>query len=149
MAVTLATSLDASLLSVLHTREIVVDRIIAKSKGPDHTTILKRMGVQEIISPEEDVAEQLAREIGNPKILEHLQLKDGHGIVEMFVPEFFCGKSLKELQLRQEYGIQVLGVKKAKDSEADFVSAPDEPFDENDVVWITGPRDTLNDISGN
>ncbi|MFB6355302.1 MAG: TrkA family potassium uptake protein, partial [bacterium] len=67
LIVTLATNLEASLLCVLHARKIGVEHIIAKSNGPEHTTILQRLGTDEIIMPEEDVATQLARSLGESR----------------------------------------------------------------------------------
>lgn len=147
--VTMATDLEASLLSVLNAREIGVDRVIAKSGGPEHTTILRRLGLaqDDIISPEEDVAEQLAEEIGDPNIHEYFEFQNGHGIVEMTVPDFFVGETLRDLNLREEHGIQVIGVRKGGASHIDYVPSPVEPFEAEDIVWITGPEEELHELS--
>lgn len=147
--VTMATNLESSLLSVLSAREIGVENVIAKSNGPKHSTILRRLGINHVISPEEDVAEQLAEEIGNPKVHEYLQFRNGHRILEMSVPDFFVGKTLRELNLRDQYEIQVIGIQKKGDVEIDYVPSPTEPFDEEDTVWLTGPEGQLEAISHN
>lgn len=145
--VTMATDLEANLLSVLHAREIGVETVIAKSNGPEHTTILKRLGIENIISPEEDVAEQLAEKIGNPKVHEYMQFHNGHSIAEMTVPDDFVGQTLKELNLRDEHDIQVIGVQRGGSSEIDYVPSPTKPFEEGDVVWVTGPEETLHEFA--
>ncbi len=145
--VTMAADLEASLLSVLQAKEIGVNHVIAKSNGPKHTTILRRLDIQHIISPEEDVAEQLAEEVGNPRIHEYIQLQEDHSIVEMTVPDSFVGKSLKELDLRNEHKIQVIGVQKNVEGRIDYVPSPTEPFEPEDVVWMTGPDDALQELS--
>ncbi|MFB6347433.1 MAG: TrkA family potassium uptake protein [bacterium] len=145
--VTMATDLEASLLSVLHAKEIGVKDILAKSNGPKHTTILKRLGIQNIISPEEDVAEQLAEKIGNPKVHEYMQFQNGHSIAEMKVPDEFVGQTLRELNLRDEHGIQVIGIQRAGSGEIDYVPSPSVPFEDEDVIWVTGPEDVLKDFS--
>lgn len=145
--VTMATDLEASLLSVLHAKEIGVDKIIAKSNGPEHTTILRRLGINHIISPEEDVAEQLAEEIGNPRVHEYLEFRNGHSILEMTVPSFFVGESLHDLNLRDEYEVQVIGVQRDGTGDVDYVPSPSQPFEADDVIWVTGPKDTLDELS--
>lgn len=148
--VTLATNLEASLLSVLHAQEVGVDSIIAKSSGPEHTAILRRLGLEreEIIVPEVDVAEQLAEKIGNPRVHEYLQAGDGHSIMEMTVPDFFVGKTLRDLNLRDEHTVQVIGVQKGEEETIDYVPSPNEAFQEDDVVWVTGPEKKLKELVG-
>lgn len=145
--VTMATDLEASLLSVLHAKEIGVGDIIAKSNGPKHTTILNRLGIREIISPEEDVAEQLAEKIGNPKVHEYMEFADDHTILEMTVPDFMVGETLRGLNLRDERDIQVIGVQRGGIGEVDYVPSPSTPFEEDDVVWVTGPKSVLDELS--
>jgi trk system potassium uptake protein TrkA len=145
--VTMATDLEANLLSVLHAREIGVKRVIAKSGGPEHTTILKRLGIDNIISPEEDVAEQLAEKIGNPMLEEYMEFENGHSVAEITVPEAFVGKKLKDLDLREEYRVQVLGVQRAGHNEIDYVPSPDEPFQEGDFLWLWGPDESLQKLA--
>lgn len=145
--VTMATDLEASLLSVLHAKEIGVEDIIAKSNGPKHTTILNRLGIRDIISPEEDVAEQLAEKIGNPKVHEYMEFSNGHSILEMKVPDFMVGETLRNLDLREERDVQVIGVQYSGHGSVDYVPSPSRPFEEDDVVWVTGPKDVLDEIS--
>lgn len=145
--VTMATDLEASLLSVLQAKEIGVETVIAKSNGPKHTTILRRLDIENIISPEEDVADQLAEKIGNPRVHEYLQFDNDHSIAEMTVPDFFVGNSLKELNLRDEYEVQVIGVQKNGRGPIDYVPSPNESFEADDVVWMTGPENILQELS--
>jgi trk system potassium uptake protein TrkA len=147
LIVTLASNLEASLLTVLHAKEIGVDRIIAKSNGPEHTTILRRLGIDEIIMPEEDVATQLAETVGNPNVLDFLQLQDGYGMMECNVPDSFVGRSLRDMNLREEHGIQVIGVQTGGTGEVDFVPSPNVPFEADDVLWMAGPDDALAEFS--
>lgn len=145
--VTMATNLEASLLSVLHARENGISHVIAKSSGSQHTTILRRLGVDEIIMPEEDIASRLARQIGNPRVHEYMNLEGDHSLMEVAVPEKFVGKSLTELNLRDEYNLQVIGVKRKNETSMNYVPSPNVPFEEGDEVMITGPEDQLKELS--
>lgn len=144
---TMATSLEASLLTVLHSKQLGVERIIAKSNGPEHSLILRRLGIDEIISPEEDVAEQLAEQIGNPRVQDYFKLREGHTLIEMVVPESFVGESLRDLELREEYGVQVIGVQKNGRGPFDYVPSPNEPFESDDIISVTGPNEVLEELS--
>lgn len=147
LIITLATNLEASLLIVLHAKKIGVERIIAKSNGPEHTTILRRLGTDEIIMPEEDVASQLAETIGKPRVLDYLELEDGYNMIECLVPDDFIGQTLRNLNLRKEYGVQVIGVQKDGSGKVNFVPSANVAFGEDDVLWMTGPEEILSELS--
>lgn len=145
--VTLATNIEASLMAVMQAKEIGVDTIIAKSGSPQHTKILKRVGVGSIISPEEDIAEQLAKKLGKTNVHEYLEFRNGHSLLEMVVPDFFVGESLKDLNLREDHQVQVIAVQRGGTGDMNYVPSPTEPFREDDVVWVTGPKEELEDLA--
>lgn len=147
VAVTMATNLEASLLSVLHAHEQGVEYVIAKSSGPEHTTILKRLGVDQIVVPEEDMANRLAREMGNPNVNEYLQLDSDHSLMEIAVPDGFVDKSLRDMNLREEYELQVIGIRVGGFGKIDYVPDPNRPFEAGDEVVITGPEEKLLELT--
>ncbi|MFB6347374.1 MAG: TrkA family potassium uptake protein [bacterium] len=145
--VTLATNIEASLMAVMQAKEIGVNTIIAKSGSPQHTKILKRVGVGTIFSPEEDIAEQLAMKLGKPNVHEYLEFHNGHSLLEMVVPEFFVGECLRDLNLREDHQVQVIAVQKGGTGDMNYVPSPTDPFGEDDVVWLTGPKEVLDDLA--
>lgn len=141
--VTMATDIEGSLISVLNCKEIGVGRVVAKSNGYEHTKILEKLGIDKIINPEEDVADQLAKSLGNPKVQEYLQLGEDYSLREIEVPETFVGKTLQELDVRSEHKVQVIGIQRHGTGNFDYVPSPTEPFHEDDIVCLTGPDDKL------
>jgi trk system potassium uptake protein TrkA len=103
--------IEMSVLTVLYLKDLGVKHIIAKAKSEDHGKILKSLGVSEIIYPEKDIASRLAEKMTLSNLVSHIPLAPEYSIVEIVTPEKFFGKSLKELELRQNYGIVVIAVK--------------------------------------
>jgi len=100
--------MESSILTVLYLHEMGAKRIVAKALTEDHAKILEAVGATEVIYPEKDMAIKTALKLSSPNILEYLPLISGFGIQEIAPPEKFIGKSLRELDLRNKYGIQVL-----------------------------------------
>lgn len=59
--VSLGEAVDVSALVSLYLKELGVPRIITKAGSDDHARLLKRIGVDEIIFPEREAAQHLAR----------------------------------------------------------------------------------------
>ncbi|MGB9595012.1 MAG: TrkA C-terminal domain-containing protein, partial [Candidatus Poribacteria bacterium] len=88
-----------------------VKRIIAKAMSEEHGKILRAIGVTDIIYPEKDVAIRLAKELTDPNLIEHIPLAPEYSIATIVSPDKFIGKTLKELQLRNKYNVEVIAVK--------------------------------------
>ena len=78
VVLSLGSSLDASLLAVLHLRDLKVHPIIAKATSEDHRRLLLHLGVEEAIFPEADMAERVAQTLATPGLLDALQLRAVH-----------------------------------------------------------------------
>src|SRR4030042_2070341 len=111
VVVSLGSAMEASILTVLHLRELGIRRLVAKASTEDHGKILDAVGATEVINPEKDMAVRTALKLTSPHILECLPLLSGVSIEEVAPPERFIGKSLRDLDLRNKYGIQVIAVR--------------------------------------
>lgn len=111
VVVCLGPEMEASILTVLFLKEIGAKRIVAKALTEDHAKILEAIGATEVIFPEKDMTIKAALKLNSPNILEYLPLTSGIIIQELAPPNRFISKSLKELDLRNKYGIQIIADK--------------------------------------
>ena len=109
--VNLGDSIESSALTTLYLKELGVRQIIVKTLEEIHGTILSKIGATEIINPEKDTAQRLAEKLTSPNMIENIPLMTDYNIVEIALPDKFAGKTLKELQLRKKYNIEVIAVK--------------------------------------
>ncbi|NEP35039.1 MULTISPECIES: TrkA family potassium uptake protein [Moorena] len=110
-----------SIITTLNLKEAGVPYVIAKASSEVHGKLLKRVGADHVVFPENDAGCALARSLTKPSILEWFDLDSKHSIVEVRVPEKFDGKSIMELELRKRYGLTVLAIK----GDAEFEINPD------------------------
>ena len=145
--VSLGPEMEASILTVLYLHEIGARRIVAKALTEDHAKILEAVGATEVIYPEKDMAIRTALKLSCPNILEYLPLTSGIGIQEIAPPEKFIGKSLKELDLRNKYGIQVIAIKELIPEKTNFVPRADFVIKDSDILVIMGEEKKLQKIN--
>lgn len=145
--VSLGPDMEASVLSVLYLHEMKVKRIIAKALTEDHQKILEAVGATEVIYPEKDMAIRTALKLSNPNILEYLPLVSGVEIQEIAPPEKFSGKSLKELDLRNKYGINVIAVKGLVPEKTTLIPGPDFVIKDSDILVVMGEIKDLKKIN--
>ena len=108
--VAIAEDRQASILTTALLKELGVDNIIARKSGPLHGKILEKIGATRLLSPESNVAEQLARSLVSPGLLEHIALPDGHTIFQVEAREEFYDKTLIELDFRRNFGLLVVSI---------------------------------------
>jgi len=147
-AVIVSTGADIkpSILICFHLSRMGIKRIIIKAEDDDHGEILKQLGATEIIRPGMDMAYRLALRLTSPNILEFLPLEEDYTIVQIDPPPSFIGKSLKDLDLRKRYEINIIAVKELASDR--FVMVPNADFTvkESDVLIILGKEKDLKEI---
>ena len=117
--------MDPSILATLHSRSLGAKNVYAKAISDDHARILELIGATRIIHPEREVAESLAEALGKPNVLDFIPLGEEYSIVEFEPPSGFVGRSLAELDLRNRYGVTVIGVKEYVTGRRRMNPAPD------------------------
>lgn len=147
IVVSLGPEMEASILTVLHLHELGVKRIVAKALTEDHAKILDAVGATEVIYPEKDMAIRTALKLTSPNILECLPLLSGISIQEIAPPEKFIGKSLRDLDLRNKYGIQVIAVRELVPERTVYVPKADFVIKDSDVLIVMGDEKKLEKLT--
>ncbi len=141
--VSLGESIEASALVVFHLRELGSPRIIAKAVSRDHYGLLERIGATDVIFPEEESAGRLAKQIVAANLLDYFEIAPGYVIAEVAVPHHVQGATLRSLDLRQRFGIQVLLIQKSVPEQTHTFPNPDIPLMESDTLIIAGSADDV------
>ncbi|MBS3818785.1 TrkA family potassium uptake protein [bacterium] len=147
VVMSLGPEMEASILTVLYLNEIGAKRILAKALTEDHGRILKAVGATEVIYPEKDMAQKTALRLSSPNVLEYLPLVSGISIQEIAPPESFIGKSLRDLDLRNKYGVQVIAVKELIPEKTTFIPKADFVLKDSDIMILIGEEKMLQKIN--
>lgn len=134
-------SLGDSVLATMNLKELGVPYIVCKAHDEIHKQVLLKLGADQVVIPEKENAERLARNLSNPNVLEYIELSDEYGIVEVPVPKRWVDKSLKELNVRAKLGLNIIAVE--RDGRIDVSPAADYRFCAEDIVVVLGDNQAL------
>jgi trk system potassium uptake protein len=138
VVVSTGANISTSVLICLHLQEIGVKRIIAKANDDDHAKVLKKVGATEIIHPERDMAQRVARNLSRPNIIDFIPLAEDFDLAQIDPPRAFIGKSLRELNLRAKYNVHIIAIKELVPD--NFLLVPPAGFiiKDSDILILLG-----------
>jgi len=126
--------------------------IIARADFDDGEKKLMRAGANHVVSPHVLGGQRMALASLRPNVVDFLHttsLGDGELIIEeIAIPEssHLAGKTLVESKLKQDYGINIIGMKK-KSSHLTISPGPNTIMEANDILVIIGSSESLERLS--
>ncbi|MDQ1267152.1 MAG: trk/ktr system potassium uptake protein [Bacteroidota bacterium] len=141
---------ESSILTTAMLQQIGVKKIYNRVTSPTHERLLKLMNVEEMLLPEAEAAAHLANRIMIPGIIESFEISKRYGVFEIKAPKEFINKTIIEINLRQQYSLNLVTIKRmlkkggmltlgAKEEfEAVGVPTPDTEIREDDVLVLFG-----------
>ncbi len=143
--VSIGQNIEASILVTVLLINRGVKEVVAKAINPLHGEVLNRLGVKRVVYPEMEIAVKLARSLLIGGMLEEIPFAPGYSIFEIKAPKKLSGKTLKDLDLRRNYGITVLAIKRG-DSVIVNPSAKDR-IEEEDILLVLGSEENVTSMS--
>ena len=132
---------EDQILALTHLKQEGAKKIIAKATSDIQEKILYRLGADEVIQPEQDVADRLSRRLTWHNISDIFEFK-GAAIAEVIVPSRLSGKTLLELDLRNRYNVTVLLLRKNGTSE-NIPTGPGTMLERGDQMTVFGSRQSI------
>ena len=133
--------LSESILATLNMKDIGLERVYAKAISEAHSRILHKIGACEVFFPEKDQATSLAERLHNPNMLDYLPFLEGYSIIEMSPPKQFVGQSLRELNLINRFGVQVVAIKELVPDRLNLIPTAQCVLKDSDIMILLGPNE--------
>jgi trk system potassium uptake protein TrkA len=146
LIVSFGEDLAAATLLTLHLREMKVKRIIVKAPDEDHKRVLEKVGATEVIIPEKEMADKIARSLISPNVLDYIPLSEDYTICELVPPSSFMGKAIGQLHLRSQYHIEVIAVREVLPDRVQMVPRADFVIKDSDVLVVIGKEEDIQKI---
>lgn len=115
-------------------KEIGIKTIICKAKNELQGKILKKIGATSVVYPEETMAKETALGVIRPDITEHFKFSEKYRMFEIKAPKDFVGKNLIELNLRNKYEMNIIGIKSKE--ELNIMPLPNTAISESDILLV-------------
>lgn len=131
-----------------------VKRLISRAINPLHERVLQALGVDEIVHPEEETAERLAKKLCIKNVVDSFELSEEFSIIEANVPEEYVGKSIREIGFRQKFNLLVLTTIKKEEvksvlgksrtmEQVHGIATPDLVLKANEILVLFGSNQDL------
>ncbi|QHL86867.1 TrkA family potassium uptake protein [Nibribacter ruber] len=100
----------ASVMATAIFKQLGVKRLMSRAISPLHQTVLEAIGVDQIIRPEQESAERLAKKLEMRGVIDSFDLSEDYNIIEATVPEKYAGMTIAETDFRARYQVNVLTI---------------------------------------
>ncbi|CDX03929.1 Ktr system potassium uptake protein C [Desulfitobacterium hafniense] len=117
-------------------KEFGAKYVVSKADRTIHEKFLLRNGADEVIHPERDVALRAARKYSARNVLDYFELAEDFSIFEIEVPDNWVDKSIKQVNVRSRYNINIIAIK--KNGKIIPVTSAEHVFMENQHLIIAG-----------
>lgn len=134
--VAIGENIQASILTAVILTDMGIKKITVKAQNDYHEKILNKIGVDQVVHPERDMGKKIAHNIISNNILDYLELSDEHSIVEVKAGRRMVGKSLVDLDIRANYGCNVVAIKRGRD--INVSPNANEPLEVGDILIVIG-----------
>ncbi len=137
VAIVAMSAFEASLLVTLYLKEFGARRVVVKAASEVHGKILQQIGADSVIFPEKDMGERLAFSLVSGSVIDHIELADDYTVAEIVIPPALAGKTLRNLDMRNRFGLTVMAIKRS--GIVNMSHSPDQALHEGDILVAIGP----------
>lgn len=147
--VAIGENFEATILTAVHLMDLGIKRIIARAGGTHQKLILEKIGIKEILTPEEEVAFVVREQLLNPSVISFLQLPDDYEIAEIKAPNGILNRSIRDIEFRNVYKLTLVTIKSESvvngNIETHVVGVPsyDYLIKEKDTLVVFGTKQNV------
>lgn len=144
----------ANVMTTALFKNLKVKRLISRALGPLHEKVLKAIGVDEIVHPQEETAERWAKKLSLPNVVDSFEISPDYSIIEIEVPEQFVDMTIQNIDLKSKYNLLALTTirkvekksfigKSRIEDEVQGVASADTVLRANDILVLYGSNKDL------
>lgn len=139
--VAIGSDIQASILVTLLCKEMGIKYVLAKAKSELHAKVLYKIGADRVVFPERDMGMRVAHNLMSSNILDYIELSSDYSLIEITAIPSWEGKTLKDLNLRVRFGVNVMAIK--HDNEINISPKGDDTINRNDILVVIGSNEDI------
>ncbi len=133
--VAVGSHLEDSIMAIIILKELGVPYVLAKAKNKQYKEILLKVGADKVVRPEKEMGVVAAKGLLNRNIIDMVDLDSEYSVVEIQTPEAWVGSTLVEIDVRNKYGVNVLGIRHT-DGNLDVTPNPEYVLEKGDHMLV-------------
>jgi len=133
--------LQASILMTVVLKEMGVKEVVAKAISDVHGRVLTKVGADRVVFPEREMGARVAQNLASANVIDFIELAPDYSIAEISASGTLVGKSLRQLSLRQRFGVNVVAIKSGEN--INVSPKADDVIQEHDILVVIGENQCI------
>ena len=144
--VAIGSDIGTSALITLNLKDLGVSKVVAKASSHTHRKVLEKIGADRVVFPEHEMGVKLAHSLSDANVLNFIELSEDASIVEIPVPEAWVNKTLRQLDVRNTYGVNIIALRRGPKQKLTISPGGEDVLESTDVVVALGRDKYINQI---
>ncbi|PTM58148.1 potassium channel family protein [Desmospora activa] len=141
VVVSIGEDIQSSIMTTLILQELGVKKVVVKARNDLHGKVLYKIGAHKVVYPERDMGVRVVHNLISPNILDYIELADDYSIIEISAGEFFAEKTLEKLDIRAQFGCNVMAIKSGR--RINIAPLADDVIHKGDILVVIGHNNDL------
>lgn len=141
--VAIGDNIQASILTTLILKDMGVIKVTVKANNDYHSKVLEKIGADRIIHPERDMGVRVAHHIVSENVIDYIELSPEYSLVEVIASQAMDSKTLGDLDIRANYGCNVMAIKTG-DNEMNISPRAEDEIQKGDILVVIGSNKDIN-----
>lgn len=142
--ISMSDHLESSIMAIVQAKEAGIGMVWVKAKDETQKLVFEKLGADRVMIPERESGVSVARNMVSADLLDLIELSENIRLVELAVRREWVGYSLKELDFRKKYKINVIATK--EDGHIHLDLGPDEKLRAGTTLYVIADQKALNKL---
>ncbi|PUU88097.1 MULTISPECIES: TrkA family potassium uptake protein [Halanaerobium] len=139
--VSIGDNVSANILCTLILKELNLPYVIVKAPDKLHGKVLSKVGADRIVYPERDMGVRIAQNLISSNVLDYIEFAPEYGVIEILASDNMVGRTLKELELRASFDVNVMAIKRGEEL---YISpGAEDKIEAGDKLVLMGKNENL------
>ena len=140
VVVAIGKDLQSSILTTLILKDLGVEQVTVKVQDANHEKVVKKLGADEIIQPEQQSGKRLASKIISDNVLDYIDLNESHSFIIINVMDKIVDSTIINLNVRNKFHINIVAIRRGEDI---IIPSPDDVLEKTDQLLLVGKNNDL------
>ncbi|MDY5985395.1 potassium channel family protein [Sporofaciens sp. SGI.106] len=127
---------ESSIMATLLVKEEGAPYILAKANDKRHAAILMKIGADAIVYPEREMGARVAKNLVSTEFADWITLSPDYSMIETEIPKKWVGKTLRQLEVRKQHEVSVVGY--IDEGDVELNPDPDETLKDDIILILVG-----------
>ena len=110
--VDLGGKIEVSIMVTNYLKKIGIKNILVKAQTDEHGEVLSMVGATQVIFPDREAAKRITPMLASSLLFNFMPISENLALAEVQANDYCLGKTLIEANLRQEFGLNVVAMRK-------------------------------------